>query len=140
MNQFFQIKQVTWRSLSYFTVLLILSCNKEQGIDEVAGTNLQIDVSLEAAELNGTQFHSHTVLFNGGTEGYHSYRIPALVRTTNGTLLAFAEGRATADYKIAALVEYNEDVGNNATSHRSIEFHRLNIPWILDGQSEPQIN
>ncbi len=33
------------------------------------------------------------VLWRAGEGGYHTYRIPALVRTTNGTLLAFCEGR-----------------------------------------------
>lgn len=32
-------------------------------------------------------------LFVGGQEGYHTFRIPALVVTSAGTLLAFAEGR-----------------------------------------------
>jgi len=32
-------------------------------------------------------------LFVAGTEGYHSYRIPAIVSTHSGTLLAFCEGR-----------------------------------------------
>ena len=32
-------------------------------------------------------------LFTSGQEGYHTFRIPALIVTTQGTLLAFAEGR-----------------------------------------------
>ncbi len=34
-----------------------------------------------------------TDLFVSGTEGYHTFRIPALAVTRNGTLLAFCEGR-----------------------------------------------
>ncbi|WP_257669259.1 sialidase family protein [Parapedobacter tibetensis] len=102
MIQFLQIKQVVLKGLSCFTILFILSCSKEAGIDNVPESELQDDFSLEAGVLAAPQFHSHTVLFNGGTDGYHSYRIPALVRTTNGTLLAFAEGR----------VANNRDYGN----------------------------
>ncbi len=32
-------------------------------------------------------------IFIGGRDGYHTYRIPALIVTTDGTLLAFCEGR-----------------------------------------------
>jgi len=34
-----------------------------------------------------------TAVFSAGTEGYHTYRIPALVVTTQHTVLAFCEGR-----------------------------------------------
>lgn len=34
-------------------------------------------------------------LWTGGTGGYHTYRIPALLVTTRGTVLAFCEGRKT---------------------------------------------
>ena len=32
-------------------------------------------------------------VFKAGEDGYHTYRIPAIVRAKNGDLLAFAEGR-----------------------------------------------
>ncbi|MCW5553577.1 MAG: exo-alpha-sialidase [Verrucomicrobiae bacterium] len=35
----------------------------------------------------------HTDVFVSGQDGYHTYRIPAIVTTTDGTVLAFAEGR-----------------------------------------------
>lgn len=35
----------------------------------------------------------HNDVFVSGTEGYHTFRIPALLVTNKGTLLAFAEGR-----------------------------------------------
>lgn len=40
------------------------------------------------------------LLFKAGTSGYHSFRIPSIVRSTKGTLIAFAEGRrdSGADY------------------------------------------
>lgn len=36
-----------------------------------------------------------TTVFRSGTEGYHTFRIPAVVRTEASTLVAFAEGRRT---------------------------------------------
>lgn len=43
----------------------------------------------------------------------------------------------TADYHVGALVEVNENVGANSTSHHSIAFRKVNLPWILNGQAEP---
>ncbi len=43
----------------------------------------------------------------------------------------------TADYAVAALIEINEDVHNSATSNKSIEFHKFNLAWILNGTPEP---
>ena len=35
----------------------------------------------------------HLVVFRSGESGYHTFRIPAIIRATNGDLLAFCEGR-----------------------------------------------
>lgn len=43
----------------------------------------------------------------------------------------------TADFCVGALVEINEDTSNSGTSHRSIDFHKFNLDFILNGQSEP---
>jgi sialidase-1 len=57
---------------------------------------------------------------------------------------AFAQGKGgyssmvkTADYTIGALIEVNENTGSSSTSHRSIEFHKFNLPWMLNGATEP---
>jgi sialidase-1 len=39
------------------------------------------------------QYHSDFVLFRGDKDGYHTYRIPSIVRTIKGTLITFCEGR-----------------------------------------------
>src|SRR5262245_24899562 len=36
---------------------------------------------------------TRVTVFKAGEEGYHTYRIPAIVKAANGDLLAFAEGR-----------------------------------------------
>src|SRR5688572_29887440 len=43
----------------------------------------------EAAEIEPPR---QTKVFASGTEGYHTFRIPALVVTARGTLLAICEG------------------------------------------------
>lgn len=36
---------------------------------------------------------TETLIYESGKDGYHSYRIPSLISTRDGTLLAFCEGR-----------------------------------------------
>lgn len=53
-------------------------------------------------------------VFTAGTEGYHTYRIPALIVTTRGTLLAFCEGRKDGRSdagKIDLLLKRSKDSG-----------------------------
>jgi sialidase-1 len=47
----------------------------------------------EGASLHAQALFEQTDLFVGGQDNYNTYRIPALICTKSGTLLAFAEGR-----------------------------------------------
>jgi len=46
-------------------------------------------------ELTSPEQPHNTDVFISGQEGYHTYRIPALLTTKKGSLLAFCEGRKT---------------------------------------------
>ena len=48
------------------------------------------------AILSAAEAFTQTVLYRSGEGGYHTYRIPALLTTKKGTLLAFCEGRKKA--------------------------------------------
>jgi sialidase-1 len=82
------------------------SANNEEGekpSDEDVATN---------KTATDPQKHDTLLLFDGGTNGYHSFRIPCIVKTNANTLIAFAEGR----------VNGNEDHGNiNVVYRRSVD-------------------
>ncbi len=64
----------------------------------------------EAAEITRTD------VFVSGRRGYHSYRIPSVIMTTDGTLLAFCEGRknSRADHgDIDLLLRRSSDLGSS---------------------------
>src|SRR5258707_10688138 len=57
---------------------------------------------------------TETVLFNKGDAGYGCYRIPAIVKTMAGTLLAFAEARRAGcadSQEIHLVLRRSEDDG-----------------------------
>ncbi|MBN2325984.1 MAG: exo-alpha-sialidase [Candidatus Omnitrophica bacterium] len=47
----------------------------------------------DAAWLNNQRLFHQQTIFASGTNGYHTFRIPALTVTQRGTILAFCEGR-----------------------------------------------
>lgn len=50
---------------------------------------------LAAVTNSGLILADETVVFQAGQDGYHTYRIPALLVSPKGSLLAFCEGRKT---------------------------------------------
>lgn len=69
-------------------LLLTLGCN---GLPEEASPADEATPGLDQGLA--AQVHVNKMLFTGGTGGFHSFRIPSIVKTKAGTLLAFAEGR-----------------------------------------------
>lgn len=62
-------------------------------------------------------------LFISGTNGYHTYRIPSLIATSKGTLLAFCEGRKIAradDGDIDLLLRRSTDAGKSWESQQVV--------------------
>ncbi len=55
-----------------------------------------IFLTVLAGALHAAPAVEETVLWTSGADGYHTYRIPALLVTARGTVLAFCEGRKTS--------------------------------------------
>src|SRR5258708_7228200 len=78
------------------TSLVFFSCKKMTENTVGLAPTTDTGISFSAAALT----YNYTNLFNGGDGAYHRYRIPSLIRTTKGTMLAICEGRknSSADY------------------------------------------
>jgi sialidase-1 len=76
--------------------LIFFSCKKTTQNTVGLAPTADAGINFSAATLT----YNYTNLFNGGDGAYHSYRIPSLIRTTKGTMLAVCEGRknSSADY------------------------------------------
>lgn len=80
--------------MTYFKFLIILlaavtigliSCGSNNGVNKPSEPIPKSEESSELKKLN--------YIFKSGIEGYHCFRIPAMVKTKDNTLLAFAEAR-----------------------------------------------
>src|SRR6187402_1462991 len=63
-------------------------------------------------------------VFRAGEDGYHTYRIPTIVRATNGDLLAFCEGRKKAhldDGDIDIVLKRSTDDGKSWGKMRLVQ-------------------
>jgi sialidase-1 len=70
-------------------------------------------------------------VFVGGTDGYHTYRIPALVVTKESALLAFCEGRKNSpadDGDIDLLVKRSADLGQTWSPQQIIHEEGVDAP------------
>jgi sialidase-1 len=69
-------------------------------------------------------------VFISGTDGYHTYRIPTIVVTTNGTILAFCEGRKNSRSdtgKIDLLLKRSSDGGKTWSAQQIIRSDADNV-------------
>ncbi|MBI4907591.1 MAG: exo-alpha-sialidase [Acidobacteria bacterium] len=80
-------------------------------------------------------------VFSGGEAGYKSYRIPALLATREGTLLAFAEGRknnARDDGDIDIVLRRSTDQGRNWSPLQVVHEEGKDAPVTIGNPSPVQ--
>lgn len=104
-----------------FILCIVAGCAKSPDImqsfeKQAVSKEEQVNVTALAAPV-----YSRVTVFNGGNEGnngviYHSFRIPSIIKTNNGTLVAFAEGRrwSPSDYGDINIV-FKRSTNNGAT-------------------------
>ncbi len=88
----------------------------------IPGISVFYSLSTHAAQPKDEPVFRTTV-FESGKGGYHTYRIPALVTTPKGALLAFCEGRkdSASDHgDIDLVLKRSEDNGNTWSPQRIV--------------------
>lgn len=81
----------------FLLLILISSCQQQETENPERPIISRSAHNQENVGLLTSAVHTSIKLFDGGTGGFHAYRIPSIVRTSNGTLIAFCEGRANSD-------------------------------------------
>lgn len=80
--------------LTLALVLSAVTAMSQPSPAAASGSPSPHDLSVQATPATEPFFHEQ-VLYSRGEDGYFCFRIPAIVRSVNGTLLAFAEGRVS---------------------------------------------
>ena len=106
------------------------------GLDSILTTDSSLwaqDMTVEMEDKDDSPF-KETILFRAGKEGYPAYRIPSLLTTKRGIVLAFCEARQAGDHShndlavkrstdgghiwspLHVIVRHPEDAFNNPTA------------------------
>jgi sialidase-1 len=87
-----------------FILLTVAACKKTSMPQDItSASNEQLGAqSIDTGGFTTFAFNDPIKLFDGNSGVYHSYRIPSIIRTKKGTLIAFCEGRVSS----------NRDYGN----------------------------
>jgi len=81
-------------------------------------------------------------VFTSGTGGYHTYRIPSLLVTAEGTLLAFCEGRRNdvSDHGDVDLLVKRSADGGHAWSEHEVVYDDVVWAAVTDGNPCPVVD
>lgn len=109
------------------SIFLCFEYNSSEKVRPVTPIETATDRYYCATGKGGTRVHTErqqfkeSFLFKQGTDGYHSFQTPAIVRTKRGTLLAFCEGvRKISDTQKAKDIVCKRST-NNGTSWSALQ-------------------
>lgn len=93
-NQFVNTGVLPFNRLFLLVIMTVFltttACRKAEQVHEVTESGIQYQKNIASTSAITYTFQN---LFIGGQNGYHSYRIPSIVKTKAGTLIAICEGR-----------------------------------------------